>query len=220
MAQAQGRPAGHGRASFYAELPARDIADIFRLVNERCGFLSALTPLQPRYAKKIADEDSLMAVIMAQAMNHGNLSMAETSDIPYHCSGGHPSTIPAAGDAAGGQRPDQQRHRAARHLPALLVRPGSPLRHRRRTEIRVGDPTVKARHSRKYFGRGKGIVAYTLLANHVPLADRTDRRPRARKLLRVRHLLQQHFGYRADRPLPATCTASTKPISPSCTGSA
>ena len=69
--------------AFYAGLPARDIADIFRLVNERCGFLSALTPLQPRYAKKIADEDSLMAVIMAQAMNHGNLSMAETSDIPY-----------------------------------------------------------------------------------------------------------------------------------------
>src|SRR5580692_554095 len=30
-------------------------------------------------------------------------------------------------------------------------------------------PTVKARHSRKYFGRGKGVVAYTLLCNHVPL---------------------------------------------------
>jgi len=31
------------------------------------------------------------------------------------------------------------------------------------------DPTVKARYSRKYFGTGKGVVAYTLLANHVPL---------------------------------------------------
>ena len=28
---------------------------------------------------------------------------------------------------------------------------------------------MKARHSRKYFGRGKGVVAYTLLCNHVPL---------------------------------------------------
>ena len=53
-------------------------------VNAQCGFLSALTPLQPRYAKKIADEDSLMAAIIAQAMGHGNLGMAETSDIPYH----------------------------------------------------------------------------------------------------------------------------------------
>jgi TnpA family transposase len=33
----------------------------------------------------------------------------------------------------------------------------------------VNRPTVKARHSRKYFGRGKGVVAYTLLCNHVPL---------------------------------------------------
>jgi len=48
------------------------------------NFLSALTPLQPRYAKKVADEDSLMAVIMAQVMNLGNHGMSETSDIPYH----------------------------------------------------------------------------------------------------------------------------------------
>lgn len=33
----------------------------------------------------------------------------------------------------------------------------------------VERPTVKARYSRKYFGRGKGVVAYTLLCNQVPL---------------------------------------------------
>ena len=36
-------------------------------------------------------------------------------------------------------------------------------------KLGVERPTVKARHSRKYFGRGKGVVAYTLLCNHVPL---------------------------------------------------
>ena len=65
------------------KLQARAVPDVFRFVNARCDFLSALTPLQPRYAKKIADEDSLMAVIVAQAMNHGMLGMAETSDITY-----------------------------------------------------------------------------------------------------------------------------------------
>ena len=30
-------------------------------------------------------------------------------------------------------------------------------------------PTSKARHSRKYFGKDRGVVAYTLLANHVAL---------------------------------------------------
>ena len=54
---------------------------MFRFVNEQCRFLLALTPLQPRYAKQVADADSLMAVIMAQAMNHGNLVMSRTSDI-------------------------------------------------------------------------------------------------------------------------------------------
>ncbi|MGF6735769.1 hypothetical protein OKW50_007942 [Paraburkholderia youngii] len=43
-----------------------------------------MTPLQPRYAKRIADADSLMAVIIAQATNLGNLAMSQTCDIPYH----------------------------------------------------------------------------------------------------------------------------------------
>ncbi|EMB7766947.1 Tn3 family transposase [Pseudomonas aeruginosa] len=68
----------------YEQLPFCDVADVFRFVNGQCQFLSALTPLQPRYAKKVADADSLMAVIIAQAMNHGNQVMARTSDIPYH----------------------------------------------------------------------------------------------------------------------------------------
>ncbi len=33
-------------------------------------------------------------------------------------------------------------------------------------------PTINARHSAKYFGLKKGVVAYTLLANHVPLNAR------------------------------------------------
>lgn len=65
-------------------MPFCDVADVFRFVNSQWQFLSALTPLQPRYAKKVADADSLMAVITAQAMNHGNQVMARTSDIPYH----------------------------------------------------------------------------------------------------------------------------------------
>ena len=70
--------------TIYEQLPYCDIADVFCFVNGQCQFLAALTPLQPRYPKKVADADSLMAVIIAQAMNHGNLVMARTSDIPYH----------------------------------------------------------------------------------------------------------------------------------------
>lgn len=65
-------------------MPFCNVTDVLRLVNRQCQFLSALTPLQPRYAKKEADIDNLMAIIIAQAMNHGHSVMARTSDIPYH----------------------------------------------------------------------------------------------------------------------------------------
>ena len=145
------------------------MADVFRFVNDQCQFLSALTPLQPRYAKKVADADSLMAVIIAQAMNHGNWVMARTSDIPYHVLEAtyqqylRQASLQAAND------------RISNGIAGLPIFPhysfdvdalyggvdGQ--------KFGVERPTVKARHSRKYFGRGKGVVAYTLLCNHVPL---------------------------------------------------
>ncbi|TPG87753.1 Tn3 family transposase [Pseudomonas caspiana] len=155
--------------SFYEQLPFCDIADVFRFVNSQCQFLAALTPLQPRYAKKVADTDSLMAVIIAQAMNHGNLVMAKTSDIPYHVLETtyqqylRQASLQAANDCI------------SNGISALPIFPhysfdldvlygavdGQ--------KFSVERPTIKARYSRKYFGRGKGVVAYTLLCNHVPI---------------------------------------------------
>ena len=155
--------------AFYERLSFCDVADVFRFVNEQCHFLSALTPLQPRYAKQVADPDSLMAVIIAQAMNYGNLVMAGTSDIPYHVLEAayqqylRQASLQAANDAISNMIAD---------LPIfpyysfdLDVLYGSV----DGQKLGVERPTVKARHSRKYFGRGKGVVAYTLLCNHVPL---------------------------------------------------
>jgi TnpA family transposase len=155
--------------SFYDQISFRDAADVIRFVNEQCQFLSALTPLQPRYAKQSADADSVMAVIIAQAMNHGNLVMAKTSDIAYHVL-----------EAAYQQYLRQSSLQGANDLisngiAALPIFPhysfdlntlhGSV----DGQKFGVERSTVKARHSRKYFGRGKGVVAYTLLCNHIPL---------------------------------------------------
>jgi len=149
------------RAASMPILQARGVPDVFRFVNARCGFLSALTPLQPRYAKKIVDEDSLMAVLVAQAMNHGMLSMAETSDIPYdvlqetHQQHLRLAKLRAAND------------KISNFIAGLDIFPLYSFN----TEILYGGvdgqkfesatPTIKARYSRKHFGRGKGVVAYT-----------------------------------------------------------
>lgn len=155
--------------AFYEQLPFCDVADVFRFVNGQCQFLSALTPLQPRYAKKVADGDSLMAVIIAQAMNHGNQVMARTSDIPYHVLESayqqylRHATLHVANDCI------------SNAIAALPIFPYYSFDLNTLygavdgQKFGVERPTVKARYSRKYFGRGKGVVAYTLLCNHVPL---------------------------------------------------
>jgi TnpA family transposase len=155
--------------AFYNQLSFCDVADVFRFVDGQCQFLSALTPLQPRYAKQVADADSLMAVIIAQAMNHGNLVLARTSDIPYHVL-----------EATYQQYLRQASLQAANDRISNAIA-GLPIFPHYSFDINalygavdgqkfgVERPTVKARYSRKYFGRGKGVVAYTLLCNHVPL---------------------------------------------------
>lgn len=157
------------KLGFYAKLQSHDIADILRFVNEQCQFLSALTPLQPRYAKKVADEDSLMAVILAQALNHGNLSMSETSDIPYHVLEAtyqqylRLSTLKASND------------QISNFIAELSIFPYYSFGLEQLygsvdgQHLEMGTPTLKARHSKKHFKRGKGVAAYTLLANHVAL---------------------------------------------------
>nr|WP_258086873.1 Tn3 family transposase [Xenorhabdus bovienii] len=155
--------------TFYAQLPFCDIADVLSFVNEQCHFLSVMKPLQPRYAKKQAETDSLMAVIIAQAMNHGNQVMSRTSDIPYHILENtyqqylRQATLQAANDCISN---------AIATLPIfphysfdLDVLYGAV----DGQKFGVEHTTVKARYSRKYFGRGKGVVAYTLLCNHIPL---------------------------------------------------
>lgn len=154
---------------FYDQLAFCDIADVFRFVDAQCRFLAALTPLQPRYAKQGADADSLMAVIVAQAMNHGNLLMARTSDIAYHVLQAtheqylRQATLAAANDCISN---------AIAELPIFphySLDLGTLYGAVDGQKFSVQRPTVKARYSRKYFGRGKGVVAYTLLCNHVPL---------------------------------------------------
>jgi hypothetical protein len=71
------------QSKFYKQMKLLDITDVLRCVNKRCDFMSAFTHIQPRYSKQPAKEDCLIGTLIAQAMNNGNLNMADISDIPY-----------------------------------------------------------------------------------------------------------------------------------------
>lgn len=154
---------------FYSRLPLSELTDVFRFVNQQCHFLSALTPLQPLYVKKDAAADSLMAVIMAQAMNHGNLTMSRTSDIPYHALNDayeqylRFSSLKAACDGI------SDAIKVLPVFPYYSLELGELYAAVDGQKFSVERPMIKARASKKYFGLGKGVVAYTLLCNHIPL---------------------------------------------------
>ena len=154
---------------FYKPLPLCDIADVFRFVNEQCSYLFAFTHILHRYTKLPIDEDSVIAVIMAQALNHGNLNMAKVCDISYHIlqdtyqSRIRLATLKAACDILSNAI---SRLPIFPHYSIDLILLYSALDGQK---FQVERPTTKARNSKKYFKKGKGVVAYTLLANHIPL---------------------------------------------------
>ncbi len=110
-----------------------------------------------------------MAVIVAQAMNHGNHVMARTSDIPFHALETtykqylRLASLVTANDCITGAI------EALPIFPHYSFDPETLYGAVDGQKFGIERPTVRARHSRKYFGRGKGMVAYTLLCNHIPI---------------------------------------------------
>jgi len=156
---------------FYGGLPFVDIADVLRFANEKCNFLSAFSPLLPRAAQNVAHEDNLLASILAKAFNLGNLKMSEMSDILYQTLETTAqqylrlSTLQSACDILSNNIASLP---IFAHFSFDLETLYGAVDGQK---FEVERPTTKARYSKKYFGRGKGVVAYSLLANHIPLAS-------------------------------------------------
>ncbi|MDP1614763.1 MAG: Tn3 family transposase, partial [Methylococcales bacterium] len=153
----------------YDQLPLCDIADVLRFVNERCRYSSVFTHIQPRYAKILIDTNSLNAAIIAQAFNNGNVNMAEISDIPYdrlldtYQSRLRLQTLKEGNDLISEDIANMPIFPFYSLDMAILIAGLDG------QKFEVETPTLKARRSKKYFRKGKGVVAYTMLANHIPL---------------------------------------------------
>jgi len=155
---------------FYEQLPLRDMSDVLRFVNEKCQFFGAFTHIQRRYAKFPANEEHLIGTIIAQAMNCGNFNMAEISDLPYTTlqdtlqSCLRLSTLKVACDLIASDITKMPIFPLYSFDPLLLYGGVDG------QKLEVETSTLRARHSKKYYRKGKGLVAYTLLSNHIPLA--------------------------------------------------
>ena len=157
------------KETFYDQLPICNISDLLRFVNEQTGFLSAFTPLQPRYQKQDLDEDNLIAALMAQGLGIGNYKMDQISDIRYHIL-----------ESIYHQRIRLKTiNNAHKIITDKLIKLSMFPHYTFDLDILYGaldgqkyeaaTATLKARNSKKYFKKGRGVVAYTLLVNHIPI---------------------------------------------------
>ncbi|AKE62245.1 transposase (plasmid) [Citrobacter amalonaticus Y19] len=155
-------------SDFYSQLPGIGIADLLWFVAGNTGFLSAFTHVLDRYVKHEADPREIFACIVAMGTNMGLAKMAEVSGLSAQAMAGTArnylrlETLRAANDAISN---------ATSQLPAFHLYNIQDTLHSssdgQRMETQIN--TLNARYSPKYFGLQKGVSAYTLVANHVPI---------------------------------------------------
>ena len=155
-------------SDFYSQLPGIGIADLLWFVAGNTGFLSTFTHVLDRYVKHEADPREIFACIVAMGTNMGLSKMAEVSGLSAAAMAGTArnylrlETLRAANDAISN---------ATSQLPAFHLYDIQDTLHSssdgQRMETQIN--TLNARYSPKYFGLQKGVSAYTLVANHVPI---------------------------------------------------
>ena len=152
-------------------LPDVNIQTILQFVNHRTHFMDACEHVLRRYSKTEADDDVISACLLAWGTNMGLGRIGSISDVAYATLADASDnfirleTLQAANDAVSN---------ATAGLPIFRHYDIGETVHSssdgQKFETRLH--TINARHSSKYFGLKKGIVAYTLIANHVPVNAR------------------------------------------------
>lgn len=156
---------------FFDALEQVDIASVLHFVNQRCRFMDAFDHVLRRYAIQKADDRIIVACLVAWASNMGLGRMSQVSDINYHQLAGTSTNFIRLETL---KKANDQISNAIAELPIF--------RHYyiddtlysssdgQKFETRID--TINARYSPKYFGLKKGIVSYTLVANHIPIKAR------------------------------------------------
>jgi TnpA family transposase len=152
-------------------LPDVNIQTVLRFVNRRTRFMDAFEHVLHRYSKTEADDDVISACLLAWGTNMGLGRMGTISDVVYATLTDASDnfirleTLHAANDAVSN---------ATAGLPIFRHYDIGETVHSssdgQKFETRLH--TINARHSSRYFGLKKGIVAYTLVANHIPIDAR------------------------------------------------
>lgn len=153
---------------FFDALKQIEVGNILHYVNQHCRFIDAFEHILGRYAKQVRDDRILVACLIAWGTNMGLGRMGEISDIDY-------SLLAATSDNfIRLETLKEANDRVSNAIGKLSI-----FRHYDIDEVihsssdgqkfETRTNTINARYSPKYFGLKKGVVSYTLVANHIPI---------------------------------------------------
>jgi hypothetical protein len=201
---------------FFDRVERVDIDTLLLFVDRRNGFMEAFEHVLGRYRKAAPSKPAIIATLMAYATNIGLGRMADISNLTYQ----ELSTI--AGNFIRLETLNEANDRIANataRLPIFCHLDIDEAVHSSSDgqQVEAAIPTINARHSAKYFGLKKGMVAYTLLANQVPLGSSAPTSTRATLSSMSCSTTPPTSSRRSTPPIPAAPTRST---SPCCTCSA
>ncbi len=156
---------------FFDMVERLDIATLLLFVDRRIGFMEAFEHVLGRYRKSSPSKPSIIASLMAYATNIGLGRMADICNLSYQ------DLSTTAGNYIRLETLKEANNRLANataRLPIFRYFDIDEAVHSSSDgqKFETAIPTINARHSSKYFGLNKGVVSYTLLANHVPLNAR------------------------------------------------
>ena len=155
----------------FNSLPHNEIGNILRFVHHKTGFLNSFEHLLDKYAKSDLEENTINACLIAWGTNIGLGKMGGISDISSQklrtASDNfiRPETLSRANDLIAN---------AISEFPLFQNYNINKVVHSSSDgqKFETKFQTINARHSPKYFGLKKGVVSYTLVANHIPVNAR------------------------------------------------
>ena len=155
----------------FDSVPHNEIGNILRFVGGQTGFMNSFEHLLEKYVKNSVDEQIINACLISWGTNIGLGKMGGISDINAQTlrtvSGNfiRPETLQSANDSITNAI---ARFPLFRHYDINETVHSSSDGQKFETKFQ----TINSRYSPKYFGLKKGVVSYTLVANHIPVNAR------------------------------------------------
>ena len=146
-----------------------DISDVLYFTEKFTEFMEPFEHTLGRYVKTEADDRTIMACLISWATNMGLTKMGEISDIGFNKLSSISESYFRLETL---QNANNKIIEALSKLEIFCQYHINDVIHSstdgQKLETKIS--TINSRHSPKYFGLKKGVVSYTLVANHIPIS--------------------------------------------------